>query len=69
MDQGKSTTPHIKHLEDQVGAQFPVGVSKIQHLNPPFGFRIFGFGFWIGLVSVLYLAAPNGTVWILDFGF
>ena len=39
-----------------------------------FGFWILDFGFWIldfwiGLVFVLFVAAPNGPVWILDFGF
>ena len=34
-----------------------------------FGFRILDFGFWISLVFVLFVAAPNGPVWILDFGF
>ena len=35
-----------------------------------FGFWISDFGFWIsGLVFVLFVAAPNGPVWILDFGF
>ena len=33
-----------------------------------FGFRILDFGFWISLVFVLFVAAPNGPVWILDFG-
>ena len=33
------------------------------------GFRILDFGFWIRLVFVLYVAAPNGPVWILDLGF
>ena len=27
------------------------------------------FGFWISLVFVLFVAAPNGAVWILEFGF
>ena len=30
---------------------------------------ILEFGFWISLVFVLLVAAPNGLVWILDFGF
>ena len=34
-----------------------------------FGFWILDFGFWICLVFVLFVAAPNGPVWILDFGF
>ena len=34
-----------------------------------FGFWILDFGFWISLVFVLFVAAPNGPVWILDFGF
>ena len=27
------------------------------------------FGFWIGLVFVLFVVAPNGAVWISDVGF
>ena len=27
------------------------------------------FGFWIVVVSVLFVAAPNAAVWILHFGF
>ena len=34
-----------------------------------FGFWISDFGFWISLVFILFVAAPNGPVWILDFGF
>ena len=34
-----------------------------------FGLWISDFGFWISLVFVLFVAAPNGPVWILDFGF
>ena len=34
-----------------------------------FGFWILDFGFWISLVFVLFVAVPNGPVWILDFGF
>ena len=34
-----------------------------------FGFRISDSGFWISLVFVLFVAAPNGPVWISDFGF
>ena len=30
---------------------------------------ILDFGFWISLVFVLFVAAPNGPVWILDLGF
>ena len=30
---------------------------------------IWGFEFWIGLVSFLYLATLHGAVWILDLGF
>ena len=26
------------------------------------------FGFWIVVVSILFVAAPNAAVWILDFG-
>ena len=33
-----------------------------------FGVWILDFGFWISLVFVLFVAAPNGAVWILDFG-
>ena len=33
-----------------------------------FGFWSLDFGFWISLVFVLLVAAPNGAVWILDFG-
>ena len=33
------------------------------------GFWSLDFGFWISLVFVLFVAAPNGAVWILDFGF
>ena len=33
-----------------------------------FGFWSLDFGFWIRLVFVLFVAAPNGAVWILDFG-
>ena len=33
-----------------------------------FGFWSLDFGFWISLVFVLFVAAPNGAVWILDFG-
>ena len=33
-----------------------------------FGFWILDFGFWISLVFVLFVAAPNGAVWILEFG-
>ena len=34
-----------------------------------FGFRSLDSGFWISLVFVLFAAAPDGVVWILDFGF
>ena len=34
-----------------------------------FGFWILDFGFWTSLVFVLFVAAPNGPVWILDLGF
>ena len=27
------------------------------------------FGFWVSLLFLLFAAAPNGAVWILDFGF
>ncbi len=45
--------------------------SKIQTGGLEFGFWILDFGvwvllFWIGLVFVLYVAAPNGPVWILE---
>ena len=43
--------------------------SKLQTARLDFGFRILDFGFWISLVFVLFVAAPNGPVWILDFGF
>ena len=43
--------------------------SEIQTPNGPFGVWISDFGFWISLVFVLFVAAPNGPVWILDFGF
>jgi len=33
-----------------------------------FGFFL-DFGFWISLVFVLFVAAPNSPVWILEFGF
>ena len=33
-----------------------------------FGFWSLDFGFWISLVFVLFVAAPNGAVWILEFG-
>ena len=33
------------------------------------GFWSLDFGFWISLVFVLFVAAPNGAVWILDLGF
>ena len=33
-----------------------------------FGSWILEFGFWISLVFVLLVAAPNGPVWISDFG-
>ena len=33
-----------------------------------FGFWSLDFGFWISLVFVFFVAAPNGAVWILDFG-
>ena len=40
------------------------GVS-VQHIL----FDIFDFGFWIVVVSVLFVAAPNAAVWILELGF
>ena len=33
-----------------------------------FGFWSLDFGVWISLVFVLFVAAPNGAVWILEFG-
>ena len=33
------------------------------------GFWILDLGFWNFLVSVLFVAAPNAAVWILDLGF
>ena len=38
-------------------------------LDVVFLFWILDLGFWIGWVPVLFVAAPNGAVWILEFGF
>ena len=42
---------------------------QIQNPNLDLGFWSLDFGFWISLVFVLFVAAPNGAVWILEFGF
>ena len=54
-------TPSNTHLE-----RVRVGTPTIQiHVS----MKKSDLGFWIGLVSVLDLAAPNASVLILDFGF